>query len=229
MKKAQGLNKKIHNPMPKERRGVLEFCYVLDGQGSVPVAAWLAARGWQQRDCGLVAVPHTREMHGLYHSAEGLYRGIMGSAESNDISLSSVPKGNEPVAWMSFNKDGYAKHCKDWADYWHWVEDRNDARYEATLEHGKNYDAKNMMHTFRLLDLAEDIVRDQTLHVRARRRDYLLRVRSGEFQYAELVELATAQLREIEVLYAASDLPLQPDREAAQRTLVAMRREIYGQ
>ncbi|UFH53186.1 hypothetical protein [Spirosoma sp. KNUC1025] len=34
IKKARGLNKKILNPLPKERKSLLNFCYVLPGLGS---------------------------------------------------------------------------------------------------------------------------------------------------------------------------------------------------
>ncbi|HHG86501.1 MAG TPA: nucleotidyltransferase, partial [Bacteroidetes bacterium] len=54
LKKARGLNKKILNKMGKHRKGILEFCWVVEGQGTVPVNDWLAARGWKQEDCGLV-------------------------------------------------------------------------------------------------------------------------------------------------------------------------------
>ena len=62
IKKARGLNKKILNPMPKERKSLLNFCYVLANQatastGSQPLPDWLAARGWQAEQCGLVSVP----------------------------------------------------------------------------------------------------------------------------------------------------------------------------
>ncbi len=45
-----------------------------------------------------------------------------------------------------------------------WVEHRNKARYNTNIEHGKNYDSKNLMHTFRLLDMAEEIARERTLN-----------------------------------------------------------------
>ncbi len=72
---------------------------------------------------------------------------------SNDVVLSSIPKGMEPIGTMSFNKDGYQLYCKDYRDYWDWVEARNPERYANTVSHGKNYDAKHMLHTFRLLDM----------------------------------------------------------------------------
>lgn len=37
IKKAKGLNKKILNPVDKERKSLLDFCYILKDQGSVPL------------------------------------------------------------------------------------------------------------------------------------------------------------------------------------------------
>ena len=35
IKKARGLNKKIMNPMAKEKKGVLDFCYIYNGSKSI--------------------------------------------------------------------------------------------------------------------------------------------------------------------------------------------------
>ena len=37
VRKASGLNKKIRKPFKKEKKTILEFCYVLHGQGSMPL------------------------------------------------------------------------------------------------------------------------------------------------------------------------------------------------
>ena len=52
VKKAKGLQKKIVNPVGKERKGILSFCYVNQGQGSIPLLKYLELKGWKQEDCG---------------------------------------------------------------------------------------------------------------------------------------------------------------------------------
>ena len=192
IKKARGLNKKIVNPLPKERKSLLHFCYVLTGAGSQPVLAWLTKRGWDQTNCGLVSVPHARDTYALFHDATAAvgYVGIIAGPDSNAVSLSSVPKGAEPVAHLYVNHDGYSSYCKDYREYWEWVEKRNDARYQNTLSHGKNYDAKNMMHTFRLLDMAGEMLETGRVIVRRPNRDELLLIRSGQFEYDDLIAQA---------------------------------------
>lgn len=227
IKKARGLNKKILNPMDEQRKSILDFCYVVSGQGSLPVKLFLERNNLLQENCGLAAIPHMREMYGLYYSTAAAYSGIVRSAESMDVSLSSIAENEKPVATMSFNKDGYSKYCKDYKEYWEWVKKRNDIRYENTIEHGKNYDAKNMMHTFRLLDMAEEIGRNGRIVVRQPNRDFLLKIKSGAFSYEELVDRAEKKVQQIEDTYSKSSLPEEPDKGMINQLLVRIRTEFY--
>ena len=65
------------------------------------------------------------------------YRGIV-KPNSNEIRLSSVLKGEKPVCYLSYNENGYTKHCVDYKNYQDWVKVRNPKRYESNLH--KNYD-----------------------------------------------------------------------------------------
>lgn len=231
VKKAKGLNKKIVNPIDEERKSVLDFCYVVSGQRSVSLKAWLVKEAYRQEDCGLVNIPHMRDTFSVFHNSQlqqGYLKGISSGIEANDISLSSVPEGIDPLAVMSFNKDGYSKYCKDYKAYWEWVGKRNDARYENTIEHGKNYDAKNMMHTFRLLNMAEEIAREGRINVRRHDLEFLLSIRSGRFEYDDLVKMADEKVAEIENLFDKSDLPELPDLEKANRLLIYLREKFYS-
>jgi len=138
IRKARGLNKKIVNPMPAERRGVLDFCHVLEGQGSVPVRGWLAREGLDQGEIGLTAVPHTSDLFGVFRDPGGRlgYRGMLQDEHATELRVSSVARDAAPVAWIYFNRNAYRKHCRDWQEYWEWVEQRNDARFRQTEAHG---------------------------------------------------------------------------------------------
>ena len=227
IKKAKGLNKKIVNPVEKERKSVLDFCYVPYAQGSIPVIKFLDEKGLKQSYCGLTRIPHMHEVYGLYYSEEGIYKGIVQSKKANEVSLSSIPKGVQSIAVMSFNKAGYSKYCKDYKEYWSWVEKRNDARYQNTIEHGKNYDAKNMMHTFRLLDMAVEIGKTGMIDVRRPNREFLLQIKKGAFQYDELVKQAEEKLSDIETIFSRSELPDEPDTKFVDRLLVELRVDFY--
>jgi len=233
IKKARGLNKKIVNPVDRQRKEVGDFCYVVQGQGSVPLNHWLRQKGYRQEDCGLVRVDHMRDVYTLFHvsqlSASARLQGIYSGEGAHDVLLSSVPAGVQPLATMSFNKDGYSLYSKEYKEYWEWVEKRNAERYENTVSHGKNYDSKNMMHVFRLLNMAEDIARYGKVVVRRPEREWLLRVRAGEFMYDDLVKQAEERIVQIDEQFGRSDLPEQPDVKVAEEALIAMREAFYKQ
>ena len=128
---------------------------------------------------------------------------------------------------MTFNKDGYSTYCKEYKEYREWEESRNQARYESTLAHGKSYDAKNMMHTFRLLNMAEEIARDKKENVYRHDRDFLLEIRSGKFEFDVLMEKIEERMTDIKTLYEASDLPEHSDAEKAENILVRIREQFY--
>lgn len=229
IQKAYGLNKKILNPMDKERKSILDFCYITENQESIKLTNWLHQTDKDQKKCGLVRLDHIRSMHVLFYDEAGTkgYRGIQQSEEAHAVALSSIPKGETAVAYLYVNKDGYSTYCKDYREYWDWVEKRNDARYQNTLNHGKRYDAKNMMHTFRLLDMAEEIGRDGIIRVHRPNRDELLAIRRGEFEYEALLLKAEKQLARIEQVYAKSSLPERPDVPAIEALLVELRQKLY--
>ncbi|MCU0445701.1 MAG: nucleotidyltransferase domain-containing protein [Microscillaceae bacterium] len=230
VKKARGLNKKILNPMEKKRKSILDFCYVTHQQGSMALATWLAKHHLQQENCGLVKITNMCEVYALFYDASGGrgYRGIAHKDTSNEVALSSIPAGESPLTYLSFNKDGYSSYCKDYLEYWDWVEKRNDARYQNTLDHGKNYDSKNMMHTFRLLDMAEEIAQTQQVVVRRSNRDFLFKIRRGEFEYEQLLQMAEAKIQNIENLYLHSNLPEEPNILKINELLIETRESFYA-
>ncbi|MEL6926094.1 MAG: nucleotidyltransferase domain-containing protein, partial [Bacteroidota bacterium] len=209
VRRARGLNKKIVNPVEKERKSVLDFCYVQRGQGSIPVLEFLAVRALQQSACGLSKIPHMKDCYGLYHGSPAAYKGIVSSLSANDVLLSSIEKEAEPIALMYFNREAYSVYCKDHRQYWEWVEKRNEHRYQSTMQHGKQYDAKNMMHTFRLLHMAKEMAETGSFALRRTvDREFLLNIREGKFEYEYLVAQAEAIVAEVQRLSRLPDLPL---------------------
>ena len=233
IKKARGLNKKINRPVEIERKTVTDFCYVIQDGGTISLGRWLHDHDYKQQDCGLVSVAHFRDTYLLFHNNQlngiGTLQGIVSGPAAHDVSLSSVPKGAKPLAVMHFNKDGYSVYCKEYNEYWQWVEKRNQARFQNTLSHGKNYDSKNMMHTFRLLSIAEEIALHGKVFVFRLDRDFLLRIKRGEFEYEDLLQQVEERMQRIEALYAVADLPEAPDTAKAAALLIQIRERFYEQ
>jgi hypothetical protein len=233
IRKAKGLNKKINHPEPPARKSVLDFCYVTIGAGAQPVTTWLARHGHEAAQCGLANVPHLTDLYALFIDATSErrhgYRGLVRDPEtSQDVLLSAVPKGEEPVAYLSFNRNGYSTYCRAFREYWEWVEKRNAERYQNTVQHGKNYDAKNMLHVFRLLQMAGEIAETGQLNVRRPNREFLLQIRRGEFEYEALVTEAEQLVARVDAAFVHSNLPDAPNRETAEQLLQRVRHAFYA-
>jgi len=68
IKKARGLEKKIMNPYEKERKTVLDFCYVYESEESLSIQKFLSKNDLEQENCGLAKLNHFRDCYNLYHS-----------------------------------------------------------------------------------------------------------------------------------------------------------------
>src|SRR6218665_287867 len=227
IKKAHGLEKKILNPMDGKRRSVLDFCYVYEDGRSIPANDFLASKGWAEEEMGLAAIAHLRDCFNLFHSSDGLYQGIVRKDQSNEVCVCSIPAGQKPVAMLSFNRDGYSVHCRKYNEYQEWLGKRNETRYANTLEHGRKYDAKNRMHVFRLLFMAREIALEKKINVFRENREFLLSVKSGKFEYEELIIKAEELKEDLPALYRRSGLPDSPDKEQLNRVLIELRELFY--
>lgn len=230
IKKARGYKKKIVNPVDPVRKTVLDFCFILQGHQSIALREWLAQNNYVQEQCGLTSIPHSKGLYALFYDDANQhgYRGVISTELANEVSLSSIPKGEKESAYLFFNLEGYSSYCKEYREYWEWVEKRNENRYQDNAEHGKGYDSKNMMHTIRLLQVAEEILREGKLNVKRLNREQLLSIKTGQFQYDDLLVMADSLMQWIETAYVQSPLPAMPDKEKIENILVQMREELYG-
>lgn len=227
IKKAFGLEKKIVNPIEEERKNIGDFCFVYVGKEAILLKKFLEETGFEQERMGLSVIPHLKDCYNLYYSTKLKYSGIIKKEISNDINLSSIPKGEMAVGMFYLNKDGYSVYCKKYKEYWDWVAKRNEGRYNTTVSHGRNYDSKNMMHVFRLLLMAKEIATECRLNVFRDDREFLLDIKEGKYEYDELVKKAEILKNELPVLYQKSNLPDAPDIKKINRLLIEMRKKYY--
>jgi hypothetical protein len=230
IKKAHGLNKKINKPLDAERKSVLDFCFVIHNNGSIPLKEWLKEHSFSQDECGLISLDHFRNVYLLYHQkqlTDERFKGIVSGPDADDVQLSSIPKGLDNTAVMNFNKDSYSIYCREYKEYQEWEAKRNEQRYQSTLSHGKSYDAKNMMHTFRLLNMAEEIALYQQVIVKRNDRDFLLKIRNGEFEFDDLMRMVDEKMEQIKAAYEKSSLPERPDIQMAEGILIEIRDRFY--
>lgn len=229
VRKAKGLKKKIVNPMPQKRASVLDFCYMLEGYTSVGLQSWLEKRNMSQERCGLVNIPHAKGLFALFYDAECKfhYKGIAVNETANEVSLSAVPREEQEMGYLVFNAESYSMYCKEFKEYWDWVDKRNEDRYLNNKQHGKDYDAKNMMHTIRLLQVTEELLKTGELRVNRPNREELLAIRSGKFEYSDLLAQAEALIQKIDLAYEQSMLPEIIDHQKLENILIEIRNELY--
>ncbi|WP_116107303.1 DNA polymerase beta superfamily protein [Lewinella sp. IMCC34191] len=228
IRKAKGLNKKVRNPVAPGRKGVEDFCYVIERGRSRPLREWAQERGVPLTELALAGVNHARDLYALYYDrGAGWAAGITRSENANAVAVTDVPKGEAPVAYLSFGQDAYSTYCRDYREYRAWERDRNDERYRGTLAHGQGYDAKNMMHTIRLLEMATEIFTTGHLNVRRPNRSFLLAVKAGDYPLSEVLRMADDRVEQLSRAAEASDLPERIDPHWLNRRLVGLRRRLY--
>jgi hypothetical protein len=129
---------------------------------------------------------------------------------------------------LVFNKDEFSRRLKEFHEYRNWEESRNEQRYQGTLEHGGGYDAKNMMHTFRLLQMAKEIADTGRPQIRRPDRDELLAIKAGRFAYEDLMAKASVELEKIDESFAASQLQDEPDVGRIEDWSIEIRKAWYS-
>ena len=147
--------------------------------------------------------------------------------ESNQLRLSSIPKGETPICNIIYNKDGYSMHCKDYKEYQEWLENRNEARYVETQEHGQKIDGKNMMHCMRLIRMSQEIGSGKGIIVRRPDAQELLAIRRGEVDLDNLIDMAEEEIARMDDIFDNSDLPNSVDKHLVNDLLIKIRKSFY--
>ncbi len=87
--------KKSVNPVDKEKKTILDFCYALFGQGLISLKKWLKINGFKQEKFGLVNISHVKNVYGIHYDSDDNfgYKGILRKNNATTVLLSSIPKG----------------------------------------------------------------------------------------------------------------------------------------
>lgn len=104
VRKARGLNKKMMNPMSRERKTVIDFCFVPEGHNAIPLEKWLADKQYLQEHCGLSRINHSKGVYALFHNKAGNFSGIVRQREANEVALSEIPKGEVQKGYLLFEQ-----------------------------------------------------------------------------------------------------------------------------
>lgn len=280
--KAKGLNKKQNWEKDKVvRKDLLDFCFVIQGEKTIPWKTWNQDKGFEEKFCGLVNVPNARDVYSVYFDKHAYncfsesipedlrnenkknsdsmgfgYKGLIkvggvtlnkdntnmskdeilriekaskeNYGESNQLRLSAIPKGEESICNIIYNKDAYTQHCRDFKEYQEWLANRNEQRYVDVKGHGQGIDGKNMMHCMRLIRMAQEIGSGQGIKVRREDAQELLAIRRGEIDLDGLIVMADESIKEMDNIFENSTLPDTVDSELVNNLLIEIRRNFYN-
>ena len=242
--KASGLNKKMNWEKERiERKRPIDFLRVIDNEKTYPLLDYLKKHEMKEEFCGLVKVNNTERNYCLYYDDvadmkdkcdlsnprfESLiplnYKGICNDV---DLLLSEIPsyqiKGGKINLY--YNLNGFQEHCKDYNSYQTWLKERNTARYVDVKNHGQQIDGKNMLHCYRLIEMAKEIAIDGTFQVRRNNAEELLKIRKGEVSLQELLDKSNNLIKEVDELFNQSSLPEKIDRKLIDDILRKIRKE----
>ena len=154
------------------------------------------------------------------------YSGIVHpEGKSNEVRLSSIPKGEVPICFMTYNQQGYESHCRKYKEYQEWVEKRNPARYESNLK--SNYDVKNVAHCVRLLHMGKELAEGKGFNVvRTWDREMILDIRNHKYEYEEIIDYVEKVFAEMKELAEKCNLPKTVDIQKVNNLILEARKLI---
>ena len=224
IKKARGQNKWINNPKPERAPAKEDYCHVIARERLLPEREPparpqpLAQSGVDLGRCHAARVEHGRDLFRLYDygaAARGVFRG-------DAIACESIPADQEShrfVGLLLWNEQAWKQAVVDHENYWTWRRERNESRWRQQEAGELDFDAKNLMHTIRLLLSGKSILEHGRPIVRFEGEPLaLLRaIRAGRHTYEEIMAMAQDIVAECETLKARSALPDHVDPAQATR------------
>jgi len=222
--KATGTDKKMNWENSRIiKKTPLDYIFYSDKGKSFLLKEFLKEHELDQEKCGLVRLDHMKDQYALYYDYENFgYRGIIGK-ESNEIRLSSVPKGEECILSIYYNVEAYSKFCKEYKEYKEWLENRNINRFVDNKSHKQMVDGKNLLHCRRLVDIAKEIASEKTINVYRPNAQYLLSIKKGEVNLKEILSQVKRDIEDLTDLYENSGLPDKCDRDFVNDLLLNIR------
>lgn len=230
IKKASATGKKFNIEDSKMvHKTPFDFTYYYENGKVFLLRDYLEANGLVQEKCGLVRLDHMKDCYALYYDNDNFgYRGIIGE-KSNEVRLSSIPKGQTPLFLIYYNVEAFSKYMREYKEYKEWLKNRNINRFVDVINHGQDdggsrIDGKNMLHSVRLLNIAKEIAETGTFSVRRPNADYLLKIKHGKVPLKHIMDYANNQIAGLKELYDNSNLPDDVDPAFVKELLLKIRK-----
>jgi len=153
-----------------------------------------------------------------------------GKILSNELRLSSVSKkkSSEVECYVSYNKDSYTSHCRDYRQYREWLEKRNKQRWVDVENHGQKIDGKNLLHCMRLINMSIEIASGKGIIIERPEAKFLIDIRKGKYNLTELLNSVEDKIKESDKLFEKSSLPEKVDENMINELVIKIRKEMYN-
>lgn len=232
IRKARGQNKWINQPKPEQPPRKEDYCHVIprerlaahDEAPCRPLS--LQASGLDLTECHAARLEHARDVFRLYRygaAARGVFRG-------DALACESIPAAEETTHFaglLLYNEQAWKQALADHQNYWTWRRERNESRWKQQETGELDFDAKNLMHTIRLLLSGKAILErgEPLVRVEGEPLQLLRDIRAGRYRYDELLQMADAIVADCENLKSRNDLPPETDLAAADTLLLQLTRD----
>ena len=234
--KAQGLNKKMNWEQDRvTRKKPIDFCkflwlpdwkYKKDIRLSNKID--LITLDWFNEDFyALTKIDNTKQLYKFWYIKMPAQDWTRPLCNDDDLIMTAIPENIDAklLAIVQYDLDGFQAHCREYNQYQTWLKERNEQRYVDVQNHGQKIDGKNMMHCYRLIQMAREIVTEHKIIVERPNRQELLDIRHGKYDLNSLLSKAKDEIKEIEELFKNSDLPNKPDLDKINEISINIRRE----
>ncbi|WP_170113033.1 DNA polymerase beta superfamily protein [Ahniella affigens] len=228
VKKAKGQHKWINQPQAEAPPRPESYCQVLlkerwwPTDGSPPARPVpLSNSALNLRECHAAGLEGAADWYRLYHigpDATGVFQG----EQVQTASISLAQERTQFVGLLQFNQRAFEQAKNDHKHYWIWRAERNEARWRQQERGELDFDAKNMMHTLRLLMSARAMINEGQPRVRfaGAELEELRAVRAGQLRYAEIMQRAESLRDDCEHRRDQADLPERVDPAMLKRLLI---------
>ena len=233
--KAKGLNKKMNWEQDRiTRKKPIDFCKIIGGDWA---GIGYSKMNWinpDDKSFGLTKIDNLKQIYILWGVKRKYLKSIQlkGICNNDELLLSIIPENRDCLdnfGFVQYDLDGFQAHCREYNQYQTWLKERNEQRYVDVEGHGQKIDGKNMMHCYRLIQMAKEIVTEHKLIVERPNVQELLDIRYGKYDLQSLINKADDEIQLIEELYKNSDLPDKVDKEKINQILIDIRKEdLYG-
>ena len=238
--KAKGLNKKMNWEQDRiTRKKPIDFCkflwlpdwkYKKDVRLSNKID--LITPDWFNMDFyALTKIDNTKQLYKFWYIKMPQQEWTKPLCNNDDLIMTAIPEDVDAklLAIVQYDLDGFQVHCREYNQYQTWLKERNEQRYVDVEGHSQKIDGKNMMHCYRLIQMAKEIVIEHKIIVERPNAQELLDIRYGKYDLQSLIDKADDEIQLIEELYKNSDLPDKVDKEKINQILIDIRKEdLYG-